>query len=192
MPTLGLGGYEMRGSLTRARGRARWLLPFLVLSVGLTMFAFVGTAAAGTIQFTGQGTDDGACGQFEGPAPDPGGTQTWQFNLTGTAGGATMSAAFSDGTTVTNKPEDDHSGNVSKWFIVTDAGATVTSASATRPESDGSPQFVVSHCTAGGEKPPPNGGGGGGGEEVVVGGATAEREGSAPATAVTAQARFTG
>src|SRR5262245_34812757 len=114
-------------------------------------------AAADTIPFTGQGTNaDGTCGEFEGQPPAPGGTQTWQFNLTGTAGPATMSATFSDGTSVTDLPEDQpHSGNVSKWSIVTDAGASVVTASATRPESDGNPQFVVSHCTAGGEKPPP-------------------------------------
>jgi hypothetical protein len=114
-------------------------------------------AAADTIQFTGQGTNaDGSCGTFEGQPPAPGGTQTWQFNLTGTEAGATMSASFSDGTTVTDKPEDDHNGNTSMWFIVTDAGATLTSASATfTPAPNGNPQFVVSHCTAGGEKPPP-------------------------------------
>jgi hypothetical protein len=67
-----------------------------------------------------------------------------------------MSATFSDGTSVTNVPDDSpHPGNVSKWFIVTDAGASIVSASATRPETGGNPQFVVSHCTAGGEPPPP-------------------------------------
>ena len=111
-------------------------------------------AAADTIQFSGQGTNaDGSCGQFEGQPPAPGGTQTWQFNLTQTQAGATMSASFSDGTTVTNKPEDDHNGNTSMWFIVTDAGATLTSASATFTPSGANSQFVVSHCTAGGTPP---------------------------------------
>jgi hypothetical protein len=165
-----------------------------LLGAALVTVGFVGTAAADTITFTGQGTNgDGTCGSFEGAPPAPGGTQTWQFNLTGTAGGATMSATFSDGTTVTNKPEDDHSGNVSKWFIVTNAGASVTSASATRPESDGNPQFVVSHCTAGGELPPPpppdgDGGGGDGGG----GGAATEVGAAGAARAVTASPTFTG
>ena len=111
-------------------------------------------AAADTIQFTGQGTNaDGSCGQFEGQPPAPGGTQTWQFNLTQTQAGATMSASFSDGTTVTNKPEDDHNGNTSFFFVVTDAGATLTSASATFTPSGANSQFVVSHCTAGGTPP---------------------------------------
>jgi hypothetical protein len=128
-----------------------------LFGAALATFGFVGTAAADTITFTGQGTNaNGTCGQFEGAPPAPGGTQTWQFNLTGTDGPATMSATFSDGTSVTNVPDDSpHPGNVSKWFIVTDAGASVVSASATRPETGGNPQFVVSHCTAGGEPPPP-------------------------------------
>jgi hypothetical protein len=110
-------------------------------------------AAADTIQFTGQGTNaDGSCANFQAPAS---GTQTWHFNLTQTQAGATMSASFSDGTTVTNKPEDDHNGNTSFWFIVTDAGATLTSASATFTPSGANSQFVVSDCAAGGTKPPP-------------------------------------
>jgi hypothetical protein len=142
------------------RGRRRLVARCLVgglLGAALATVGFVGTAAADTIQFTGQGTNaNGTCGSFEGQPPPPGGTQTWQFNLTGTNGPATMSATFSDGTTVTNQAEEQpHNGNVSKWLIVTDAGASVVSASATRPETGGNPQFVVSHCTAGGEPPPP-------------------------------------
>jgi hypothetical protein len=163
-----------------------------LLGVALATFGFVGTAAADTINFSGQGTNgDGTCGQFEGQPPAPGGTQTWQFNLTATDGPATMSASFSDGTSVTNVPDDSpHQGNVSKWFIVTNAGASIVSASATRPESDGNPQFVVSHCTAGGEltPPPPPPGPEGGGTEV--GGVTATRPNAA--AAVTAEVRFTG
>ncbi|HYV58796.1 MAG TPA: hypothetical protein VFA62_01880, partial [Acidimicrobiia bacterium] len=113
-------------------------------------------AGADTITFTGQGTNaDGTCGSFEGQPPPPGGTQTWQFNLTNSAAGATMSATFSDGTTVTNKAADNHTpGGVSMWFITTAAGAKVTSASATFTPSGTNPQFVVSHCTAGGTPPP--------------------------------------
>jgi hypothetical protein len=168
-----------------------------ILGAALVAFGFVGTAVADTITFTGQGTNqNGTCGSFEGAPPAPGGTQTWQFNLTGTDGPATMSATFSDGTTVSNVPDDSpHAGNVSKWFIVTDAGASVVSASATRPETGGNPQFVVSHCTAGGEPPPPTTGtsptttpGGGGGTEV--GGITAQRPSAA--VPVTSQPGFTG
>jgi chitinase len=121
------------------------------------MLVAVQPAAADTIQFTGQGTNaNGTCGEFEGAPPQPGGTQTWQFNLTQTQPGARMSATFSDGTSVTNKLEDDHNGNTSFWFITTAAGASVTSASATFTPvnpGQGNPQFVVSHCTAGGAPP---------------------------------------
>ena len=105
-----------------------------ILGAALATFGFVGTAAADTINYTGQGANrDGTCGEFEGSPPAPGGTQTWQFNLTATDGPATMSATFSDGTSVTNVPDDSpHAGNVSKWFIVTNAGASIVSASATR------------------------------------------------------------
>jgi hypothetical protein len=116
---------------------------------------FAGTAFADTIQFTGQGTNqNGTCQTFEGQPPPAGGTQTWQFNLTGTQSGATMSATFSDNTSVWNIPENDHNGNTSFWFITTAAGASVTTASATfTPVQNGNPQFVVSHCTAGGTPP---------------------------------------
>jgi hypothetical protein len=162
-----------------------------LLGAALATFGFVGTAAADTVTFTGQGTNNGACGEFEGQPPPPGGTQTWQFNLTATDGPATMSATFSDGTSVTNVPDDSpHPGNVSKWFIVTNAGASIVSASATRPESDGNPQFVVSHCTAGGELPPPTPPGPPGGGPTEVGGVTATRPNAA--APVTAEVRFTG
>jgi hypothetical protein len=161
-----------------------------LLGAALATFGFVGIAAADTINYTGQGANqNGTCGEFEGGPPAPGGTQTWQFNLTATDGPATMSATFSDGTSVTNVPDDSpHPGNVSKWFIVTNAGASIVSASATRPETTGNPQFVVSHCTAGGTPPPttgtpPTSTPGGGGTEV--GGITAERPSAAvPVTAV--------
>jgi hypothetical protein len=162
-----------------------------LLGAALAAFGFVGTAVADTIPYTGQGTNNGACGEFEGSPPAPGGTQTWQFNLTGTGGSATMSATFSDGTSVTDVPDDSpHPGNVSKWFIVTNAGASIVSASATRPESDGNPQFVVSHCTAGGELPPPPRPPGPNGGSTEVGGVTATRPNAA--AAVTAQPVFTG
>ena len=158
----------------------------------LCLLSIVGTAAADTINYTGQGANqNGTCGEFEGGPPAPGGTQTWQFNLTATAGPATMSATFSDGTSVTNVPDDSpHAGNVSKWFIVTNAGASIVSASATRPESDGNPQFVVSHCTAGGELPPPPPPPGPGSGGIEVGGVTATRPNAA--APVTAEVRFTG
>jgi len=167
-----------------------------LLAAALATFGFVGTAAADTITFTGQGTNaNGTCGEFEGSPPAPGGTQTWQFNLTATDGPATMSATFSDATTVTNVHDDSpHAGNVSKWFIVTNAGASIVSASATRPETGGNPQFVVSHCTAGGELPPPPPPPGPpsppGGNGTQVGGVTAERPNAA--VSVIAQPVFTG
>jgi hypothetical protein len=113
-------------------------------------------AAADTVSITlGQGgtNADGSCANFQAPAS---GTQTWHFNLTGTEAGATLTASFSDGTTVTNQPEDQHQGNTSFWFIVTDAGAKLISATATfTPAPNGNPHLVVSDCAAGGTKPPP-------------------------------------
>jgi hypothetical protein len=146
-----VGARERRGRVTRLTGVG--LLAALVAA--LTTFVFAGTAFADTIQFTGQGTNaDGTCESFEGSPPQPGGTQTWQFNLTGTQSGATMSASFSDGTSVSNLAESDHNGNTSFWLITTAAGASVTSASATfTPAGPGNPQFVVSHCTAEGAPP---------------------------------------
>ena len=147
---------EMKSGRARTwRRRIGGFVTVGALGAVLAIFGFAGTAFADTINFTGQGTNqNGTCGEFEGQPPAPGGTQTWQFNLTGTQPGATMSASFSDGTTVTDKPEDDHNGNTSFWFIVTDAGASVQSASATfTPVQNGNPQFVVSHCTAGGTPP---------------------------------------
>ena len=144
---------------SRRRVRRRFAQSVAGLAVVLAaVVALAIPAAADTIPFTGQGTNaDGTCGSFEGTPPDPGGTQTWQFNLTGTDGPATMSASFSDGTSVTDLADDSpHPGNVSKWEIVTDAGASILpGASATRPENEGQANFVVSHCTAGGTKPPP-------------------------------------
>ena len=134
-------------------------VPKALLALAVTLawlLVVIQPASADTIQFTGQGTNaNGTCGQFEGSPPPPGGTQTWQFNLTNSAAGATMSATFSDGTSVTNIPANNHTpGGVSMWFITTAAGASVTSASATFTPSGTNSQFVVSHCTAGGTPPP--------------------------------------
>jgi non-reducing end alpha-L-arabinofuranosidase len=176
-----------------------------LLGAALATFGFVGTAVADTINYTGQGTTNGACGQFIDDPSVPAGKQVWQFNLTQTQSGATMSASFSDGTTVTNKAEDNHTGKVSKWFIQTDLGATVTSASASFTPDGPNSQFTVSHCTASGVPPttgppptttpptttppttasPPPGGGG-----IEVGGVTASRPNAA--VAVVAQPQFTG
>src|SRR5215470_2600739 len=102
-------------SSSRRRIRRRLAFGGVGLAAVVTLLAALAIpAAADTIQFTGQGTDNGACGSFEGQPPPPGGTQTWQFNLTGTDGPATMTASFSDGTSVTNLPDDSpHPGNVS-------------------------------------------------------------------------------
>src|SRR5205814_9109945 len=67
--------------------------------------------------------------------------------------GAMMKKSFSDGTTLTTKPEDGHNGTTSFYFDVTDAGATLISASATFTPSGANSQFAVSHCTAGGTPP---------------------------------------
>jgi hypothetical protein len=172
------------------------MLPLLLLGVGLITAASVGTAAADQKPFEiGKGgtNADGTCETFEGQPPQPGGTQTWQFNLTQSAAVATMSASFSDGTVVTDKPEDERDGKTAKWFIVTDAGAALTSATATFTPDGENSQFVVSHCTAGGEKPtpptPPGPPGPPGGEGAAA--APGAEQAQAPA-AVTAPARFTG
>ena len=167
------------------RVRRRFAIGGAGLVAGLAaMVALAIPAAADTITFTGQGTNaNGTCGSFEGSPPAPGGTQTWQFNLTQTMPGATMSATFSDGTTVTNKAEDSHTGKVSKWFIVTAAGASVTSASANFTPDGPNSQFVVSHCTAGTPPPTTGGGGGGGG---TPGGITPSAGGGTQVGGVTA------
>ena len=189
----------------RRRARRRFAIGGAGVVAGLAaMVALAIPAAADTITFTGQGTNaNGTCGEFEGSPPAPGGTQTWQFNLTQTMPGATMSATFSDGTTVTNKAEDNHNGKTSFWFITTSAGASVTSASANFTPDGPNSQFVVSHCTAGGTPPPTTGpppttssggetpGGstpGGGGTQV--GGVTASRPSAA--TPVAGQPVLTG
>lgn len=141
---------EMKSARARTwRRRMGGFVTLVALGTVLTIFGFAGTAFADTIQYTGQGTTNGACDTFQQDNNVPAGKQVWQFNLTGTNAGATMSATFSDGTTVTNKAEDTHNGNTSMWFITTDLGATVTSASATfTPVQNGNPQFVVSHCSS--------------------------------------------
>src|SRR2546429_9904604 len=76
-----------------------------LLGAALATVGFVGTAAADTITFTGQGTNgNGTCGSFEGAPPAPGDTQTWQFNLTGTAGGGPTFATLCDGAAGSKKP----------------------------------------------------------------------------------------
>jgi hypothetical protein len=160
-------------SVRRPRRLIARFLTVGLMGAAIATVGFVGTAAANTIQFTGQGTDNGACGMFEGQPPPAGGTQTWQFNLSQTMPGATITASFSDGTSVTNQAESDHNGKTSFFFIATAAGAKVISATATFTPDGENSQFVVSHCTAGGTPPttsptttpsttaPPEPGGGG-------------------------------
>jgi hypothetical protein len=201
----------------QARTAARVPVGKALIALGLCLawlLVVVQPAGADTIQFTGQGTNaNGTCGEFEGSPPPPGGTQTWQFNLTQTNSGATMSASFSDGTTVTNLAENTHNGSTSMWFITTAAGASVNSASASFTPSGPNPQFVVSHCTAGGTPPPsstsppgttsppattrPPGTTSPPGTTVVAGGAAAGASSAAPvppspAASVTGQPRTTG
>ena len=134
-------------SVRRPRRLIARFLTVGLMGAAIATVGFVGTAAANTIQFTGQGTDNGACGMFEGQPPPAGGTQTWQFNLTQTMPGATITASFSDGTSVTNQAESDHNGKTSFFFIATAAGAKVISATATFTPDGENSQFVVSHCT---------------------------------------------
>jgi hypothetical protein len=138
------------------RVRRRFAMGGGALAVALAaVVALALPASADTVSITlGQGgtNADGSCANFQAPAS---GTQTWHFNLTGTEAGATLTASFSDGTTVTDEPEDQHQGNTSFWFIVTDAGAKLISATATfTPAPTGEHNLVVSDCVAGGEKPP--------------------------------------
>jgi hypothetical protein len=115
--------------------------------------------------FTGQGTDNGACNNFEeGEVPD--GRQIFQFNLQPTANPASalLTASFSDGTSVTDMAPTSQQGATAHWLVETDLDATVLSASATHePHQSDNAQLVVSHCVRGepnGEPPngePPNG-----------------------------------
>jgi hypothetical protein len=124
-----------------------------VVVAALVALAIPAAADTASITLGTGGTNaDGSCANFQAPAS---GTQTWHFNLTGTEAGATLTASFSDGTTVTAEPEAQHQGNTSFWFIVTDAGAKLISATATfTPAPTGQHNLVVSDCVAGGEKPP--------------------------------------
>jgi hypothetical protein len=141
----------------RARRRLLGAGLLTVLTTALATFVFAGTAFADTTSITlGQGgtNPDGSCASFQQDGV-PAGKQEWQFNLTNTQAGATLTASFSDGTSVTNKAEDDHNGNTSFWFIQTDLGAKLISATATfTPAGPGNSNLVVSHCVAG-ESPPP-------------------------------------
>jgi hypothetical protein len=102
-----------------------------------------------TIDFTGQGTTNGDCNTMIPDAGVAAGTKVWQFNLNGVdnPATATMSAVFSDPTSVTGTISPTTAqGKSAHWLITTADTATVVSASATYDGLGNNPQFVVSHC----------------------------------------------
>jgi hypothetical protein len=104
------------------------------------------------IEWTGQGTDNGVCADVEVDAEVPAGSQLWHFvlNQQGDPGATTMAAEFSDGTNVSGHSPADTSGPVAHFFVLTDAGAVLLSATAfPAGEQGANPQFVVSGCFVG-------------------------------------------
>ena len=98
--------------------------------------------------------DPGSSQQFAAGDPAGKNARVWQFNLTSTEPGATITASFSDGTSVSGQAESEHTGNVSKFFITTALDATLVSASVTfTPAAGGNSQLTVSHCIRGSTTP---------------------------------------
>lgn len=123
------------------------------ISVTGVMIGSAGAAFAAptSLDHTGQGTnDDGTCASFEGDAEAD--EQVWQFNLTGQSNpeDATMDAEFDDGTSVSGLEPGATPGQVAHFFVTTEEGAALTSATAFfDSEQAGNPQFTVSHCSTG-------------------------------------------
>ena len=133
----------------------------VVSAFALLAIGSVAEAQQTSLPHTGQGTNaDGTCGSFQEPGegdPVPGpGRQIWQFNLTqqGNPEDARMDATFNDGTVITGAAPDRTAGMVAMWFIETDLGAALESATAffDQGQAGANPQFVVSHCIAGEEE----------------------------------------
>jgi len=187
----------MIGSLASARVRARGLVPFLVLSVGLTLALVAAPAFAATATLkdehkgsTNPGFESGDC-----PA-NPNGTGDWGWHFVLQGNDTTfnsVSAQFQNAGTITDfvsSPTAKHA------YVFTPGPDTLIDASAdvTGPDTEFNLSHVCTGTTNGGGG---NGGGGNGGVGegggVQVGGVTAERPGgAAPAAAVSAEARFTG
>jgi hypothetical protein len=182
----------MGESLTLTRRRARWLLPLLLLSVGLTTFAFVGTAAAEPVDWKGNGADNGFCNDVSQDPSVPQGQQSWLFILTSPDTGPwTLTTSFQNSTP---GPVDGvQQGNGSVHFtVLTSAGDKLLSASATNGTDKS--VLTVSHCGVNEQPPPtPPGPPGPPGEEGAGGAPSAPGAAQAGAAeAVRAPARFTG
>ena len=183
----------MRGSLVSARRRARWMLPMLVLGVAaLTIFAFVGTAVADTIDWKGNGAESGFCNDVSQDPSVPQGQQSWLFILTSPDTGPwTLTTSFQNSTP---GPVDGvQQGNGSVHFtVLTSAGDKLLSASATNGTKNS--VLTVSHCGVNEQPPPtPPGPPGPPGEEGAGGAPSAPGAAQAGAAeAVRAPARFTG
>jgi hypothetical protein len=133
------------GSNPLYRRRIRFGVFAMVVGIATVMFA--ATAFADVVEWTGNGTNpDGTCEDVRGDESD---SQVWQFNLTGVASEpALLSYSFDDGTTGTDVPNDTFTGNVAKWFVTTDAGAALLSASADATlTGQGRSILTISHCT---------------------------------------------
>jgi hypothetical protein len=180
----------MGGSLVLARRQARRLVPLVVLGVGMTLALVAAPAFAATATLkeehkgaTNPGFEAGEC------PTNPNGTGDWGWHFVLQGNETTfnsVSAQFENAGTITDfvsTPTGKHA------YVFTPGPDTLIDASADVTGPD--PEFNLSHVCTG----TTNGGGGNGGG-IEVGGITAERPGGAAAataaTAVTAEARFTG
>jgi hypothetical protein len=129
----------------------KWLMARSVTFVAISALifsVFIPTTFAATVTWNGNGTDDGVCSDISIDENVDEGRQVWQFNLTSTGDGPNaLTASFDDGTTVSGQVQDEMTGPVAKWYIETDAGAVLESATAV----DGTANSVltISHCTVG-------------------------------------------
>jgi hypothetical protein len=146
------------GAVRVRKQRSRFGIVLIVAGfLTILLSGFTGSASAApspaftgsTVTWTGGGTTNGYCSQVNG---EPTGSQTWQFNLTGidsNGQNARLTASFDDGTSVSNLAPDQVNGGVAKWFVTTDAGAKLLSASADVSNvtmGDGNANLTVSHC----------------------------------------------
>ena len=114
----------------------------------LTSVVFMSLFAV--VVWTGQGATNGVCEEFEDVPADfePGpGEQTWHFVVVQPGNAVwTLTATFSDGTTVTNLASAPSPATVRHFYVTTDAGATLLSASASTASNVTAARLVLSHC----------------------------------------------
>jgi hypothetical protein len=184
----------MIGSLALARVRTRWLVPLLVLSVGLTLALVAAPAFAATATLkeehkgsTNPGFETGDCPTN----PDANGNWGWHFVLQGSdTDFNSLTATFETAGNVSAQVID---GKHAYVFTPGPDKLLDATADVTGPDTDFNLSHVCTGTTTGGGGNGGGNGAGGDGGSVEVGGVTAERPGgAAAASAVTSQPRFTG